>query len=166
MFRINWRPLRLAALAAVLLGVAGCTLREGPPLVSPTKVLSMTGAPVRGDDAKFAFTELSNAPSELVQAMTNEIRRHAAKRRLNIVAEGDPAAVYIVKGYISAIGDDQGALLVYVWDVLDRDGKRLRRISGQQVGGGAKTDPWGGITAETMQVAAREVVDELRAWSD
>jgi hypothetical protein len=160
------RSLRLAAAAAMLLGVTGCTLKEGPPVVSPTKVLSMTSAPVRGADARFAFAELTGAPSELIQAMNGEIRRHAAKRRLTIVPDGDPSAVYLVKGYISAVGDDRSSLLVYVWDVFDHEGKRLRRISGQEIGEGAKTDPWGGISTETMQIAARQVVDELVAWSD
>jgi hypothetical protein len=160
------RFLRLAVAAAVILGAAGCTLNEGPPVVSPTKVLSMTSAPVHGADAKFAFAEVTGAPSELIQAMNNEIRRHAAKRHLNIVPEGDPSAVYLVKGYVSAVGDDQSTLLVYVWDVYDRDGKRLRRISGQAAAGNAQTDPWGGIRPETMQTAAREMIDELVAWSD
>ncbi len=163
---LNTRSLRHAAAAAMILGAAGCTLREGPPVVSPTKVLSMSSAPIRGADAKFAFQELTGAPSELIQAMNGEIRRHAAKRKLNIVPEGDPSAVYVVKGYISAVGDDQSTLLVYVWDVLDRDGKRLRRISGQQTGGNAQTDPWGGIRAETMATAALDMIDELVTWSD
>jgi hypothetical protein len=163
---LHMRSLRHAAVGLLILAAAGCTLKEGPPIVSPTKVLSMTSAPVRGADAKFAFAQLTGAPSELIQAMNSEIRRHAAKRKLDIVPEGDPSAVYLVKGYLSAVGDDQSSLLVYVWDVYDRDGKRLRRISGQETAGNAQTDPWGGIRTETMQIAAREMIDELKAWSD
>jgi hypothetical protein len=162
---VNKALFRLLPLAAALLA-AGCTLKEGPPIVSPTKVLSMRTAPVKGADAKFAFAPITGAPSELIQTLEDEIKRHAAKRKLTLVPVGDPSAVYLVKGYVSAVGDSQGTLLVYVWDVLGQNGDRLRRVSGQENSGGAATDPWSGIDASAMTRAARNVVDELKAWSD
>ena len=157
---------RLAAAFASVLAVAACTLTQGPPVVSPTKVFSMSRAPVRGAEAKFAFVAVTGVPSELLQTLNTTITKEATSRHLNVVAESDPTAIYIVKGYLSAIGDSQSTLLVYVWDVFDRDGKRLRRISGQQIGGGARTDPWGGVSKETVAGAARSTIDELVAWSN
>ncbi|MEO8667361.1 MAG: hypothetical protein ABI399_02530 [Bauldia sp.] len=163
------RRSRFARLAAALAAVAtlgACTLTQGPPIVSPTKVLSMTSAPIKGAAAKFAFAPITGVPSELLQTLNSAMTKHAAARHLTIVPDGDPTATYLVKGYLSAIGDNRGTLLVYVWDVLGQDGQRLRRISGQEIGGGARADPWTGISKELIAASGQSTIDELLAWSD
>ena len=57
-------------------------------------------------------------------------------------------------------------VLVYVWDVFDRDGRRLHRFSGQETGSGSVVDPWQGIKEATVRDAARSAIDDLKAWSD
>jgi hypothetical protein len=158
--------LRLAAAGLSLSFLAACTLAEGPPVVSPTKVFSSTRAPIRGADAKFDFMPVTGAPGGLLQTVKATIKRQAEIRHLTVVPNGDPTATYIVKGYLSAVGDMGGTQLVYVWDVYDRDGKRLRRISGQELGTGAVVDPWTGIREETVAGATRSMIDELVAWVD
>jgi hypothetical protein len=166
MNRTTDRLLRLTLMLAALASLSACMLSQGPPAVSPTKVFSMTRAPERGAAAIFAFTPINGVPSELLQTLTTTITKHAAVRHLNIVPPGDPTAVYTVKGYLSAIGDFRSTLLVYTWDVFDREGSRLRRISGQEIGTGASTDPWTGISQGTVAGVARSTVDELAAWSN
>lgn len=154
-------------LVAVAAGMVGaCTLSQGPPVVSPTKVLSMTSSPVKGADARFAFVPITGVPAELLQPLNTALRKHAAARHVTIVPEGDPSATFVVKGYLSAIGDSRSTLLVYVWDVFDLSGRRLRRVSGQEIGKGAITDPWTGISRESVETAAKSTVDELAAWID
>jgi hypothetical protein len=157
---------RAVAAVAALATLGACTLTQGPPIVSPTKVLSMTSAPIKGKDVKFAFAPITGVPSELLQSLNGAMTKHAAARHLTIVPDGDPTATYVVKGYLSAIGDNRSTLLVYVWDVLGQDGKRLRRISGQEIGGGARADPWTGISKELIASSGRSMIDELVAWSD
>jgi len=154
----------LAVLAAASVGA--CTFAQGPPVVSPTKVLSMTSAPVKGADARFAFVRITGVPAELLQPLNAALRNHAAARHVTIVPEGDASATFVVKGYLSAIGDTRSTLLVYVWDVFDLSGRRLRRISGQEMGKGAMTDPWTGISQESVETAAKSTIDELAAWID
>jgi hypothetical protein len=158
--------IRMAAAGLVAAALGACTLSQGPPAVSPTKVLSMSSAPVKGADAHFAFAPITGVPAELLRPLTAALNKHAAVRHLSIVPAGDPKATFVVKGYLSAIGDSRSTLLVYVWDVFDANGARLRRVSGQEVGEGANTDPWTGISRESIEIAARATVDELAAWVD
>ena len=112
----------------------------------------MGPAPIKGADARFAFVEISGAPRSHVLEFNRAIDTEAKTRNLNLVPEGDPSATYLVKGYLSAIGDHKGTLLIYVWDVLDVGGKRLYRISGQESAGGSTTDPWLGIDRKDVDL--------------
>ena len=58
-------------------------------------------------------------------ALEDSLKRYAKTRNLTIVPADDPSAIYRVKGYLSAVGDTSGTLLVYTWDVSDAGGTRL-----------------------------------------
>ena len=122
-------------------------------------------APVKGAAAKFAFAPIDGVPVPILQAMSNALNQEAAAKRLNVVPSSDPAAVYIVRGYLSAVAEGQNAKLVYVWDVVDRQGTRLHRVTGQEIGGAFRNgDPWTGIGSANITNAARKTMDSLANW--
>jgi hypothetical protein len=102
----------------------------------------------------------------VLQALSAALNREAAAQRLHVIPNSDPSRVYEVKGFVSAVADGQSTRLVYVWDVLDRNGTRLHRITGQQAGGRPTGDPWTGIGNETVNLAARQTIAELLKWVD
>lgn len=157
-------PLLAAAILASCTGVSLPPMGEGPPRISTAGSLAMGVAPVKGADAKFMFAPTTGVPANLKRALIRGLEREAETRRITIVEEGDPAATYRVKGYMSAIGDMAGTNLVFVYDVNDMTGQRLHRISGQEPGNPA-VDPWAGINEEAVAAAARRVIDALAAWS-
>lgn len=159
----------LAALVATL-GAGACSFSipkvgEGPPRVGPRTAMRLGPAPIKGADAKFAFVEITGAPANHVIEFQRAIDAEAKARNLTIVPEGDPSATYVVKGYLSAIGDRGGTLLVYVWDVADMTGKRLHRVTGQEPAGGSGTDPWRGVNSEAVRIVAQRTIDDLVAWA-
>jgi hypothetical protein len=137
---------------------------SGAPTIGPIAATKMRAAPVRGDDAKFAFARITGAPGDLLTVLGEALKKEAKARKLTVVPEDDPSATYQIKGYVSAVGGPTGTLLVYVFDILDAHGVRIHRISGQQLGAGATSDPWGGIRESTMRIAAQHAVDDLAAW--
>jgi hypothetical protein len=155
---------------AAALGLGACNavpmpkMGEGPPAVGVKSAIRLGPAPIKGADAKFAFAPVTGAPATHTIAFERAITREASLRKLNIVPTGDPTATYLVKGYLSAIGDSGGTLLVYVWDVTDTSGRRLHRVSGQEPAGGSSTDPWYGVDADSVTNAATRTVDDLVAW--
>ncbi len=138
----------LAALMAALL--AACVPMErpklgpGPPALRVSQIRELGPAPVRGDDVRFAFITVTGIPAEMRFTLEKSLKAYAATRGLNISIADDPTATYRVKGYLSAVGDRNSALLVYVWDVYDANGTapppRLRPGSG----GGQRGRPVGG----------------------
>lgn len=163
--RRNWSM--AAVLLAGALALSGCTgigLGNGPPTIAPAGATSMRSAPIRGDNARFAFAPVNGAPVDILRDMSTAMNREASSHRLKVVANGDPTATYVVKGYLSAIGDGAGTTLVYVWDIFDANGVRLHRITGQEPGKPAGSDPWTGVEGPTVTVAARRTMDALSEW--
>ncbi len=120
--------------------------------------------PVQGDAAVFAFAPIEGVPVPILQALSAALNREAGAQRLNVVAANDPSRIYLVRGFLSAVVDGQSTRLVYVWDVVDNNGARLHRISGQQAGGQPSGDPWTGIGNTTVELAARQTVTDLKRW--
>jgi hypothetical protein len=153
-----------ALLVAVALVVSGCSSAgKGPPTLAPAAIASQA-APVKGDKARFAFAPVNGAPVDVLRDMSVAMNREASSHKLQVVPNGDPSATYLVRGYLSAVSEGNGTTLVYVWDILDRNGVRLHRISGQESGKAASGDPWAGIAEPTITVAARKTMDALSQW--
>jgi hypothetical protein len=164
---------RLIASALAILGLvlAACVAvpvpspGPGAPTIGPKAAFSLRSAPVKGPAAHFALAGISGAPEDVVITTTNTFTAQAKARNLNFSTSSDPSATYQLRGYLSAVGDKQGTILVYVWDVFDTRGVRLHRISGQERGSGSDSDPWAGIKDNTVQAAARDTIDDLVAWA-
>ncbi len=129
------------------------------------EVKTLGAAPVKGaENVRFAFITLTGIPAEMRFDLEAALKKYAATRNLTVAVADDPAATYRVKGYLSAIGDQNGTLLVYTWDVFDTAGTPLHRIAGQQTAKGSSTDPWAGIQQAQIEDAARETIDKLADW--
>ena len=159
--------IRCAVILALAVAVGACMAERpplGPPVIAPTKLKTLGPAPIKGTAARFAFAKVTGLPGELAYALEDSLNSAAATLNMTLVAEDDPTATYWVKGYLSAIGDANGILMVYVFDVFDANGVRLRRISGQEPAGGGGADPWSGVDAQMIDTAARETIDALADW--
>jgi hypothetical protein len=160
---------RGAVLIALALMLAACAaaqprLGPGPPVIAPKGVLSLGAAPIKGEQVTFAVSTVTAIPGAFAFTLQDELKAFAASRSLVIITDDDPTATYQVKGYISAIGDANRVMLVYVWDVFDANGNRLHRFSGQEPAGKGSVDPWTAVTKEVIRDAARETVDALAEW--
>lgn len=111
-----------------------------------------------------AFLPVSNAPQTAISALSASIRKAAADNQVPIVASIQEGAAYQVKGYFSALEDGSGTLLVYVWDILDRNNKRVYRISGQETSSNKSADPWSSVTSTMIDRVAVSTLSQLRSW--
>ena len=92
------------------------------------------------------------------------IGRAALAGNVSIAATGSDEAALRVKGYLAAHEAGAGTAFSYHWDVLDRDGIRLYRISGQTVAprSGAPDDPWSAFDADTADRIATDTIAALK----
>ena len=149
--------LRLAALCVLAAVIAGCSpveaprLGSGPPVLSP-KALRTLGKPAPTSDVvTFALDPITNAPGDMIYAFEDALKAKAPTRQLKIVAADDPPADYRLKAYLSAVGDYNSGLVLYVVDVFDGSGTRLRRFSGQiNAGGTVRATPGPPSTAPPL----------------
>jgi hypothetical protein len=155
----GWTALFVAA--GLLAGCSGAGQSLGVLNQPPA---GASGAMVPVADAKFAFAQVTGAPPEEVSTIADGITEEAKASGLTLVQEGDPSATYLVKGYLSAVGGSSGTVVIYVWDVLDMQGGRLHRISGQENAAGSGGDPWAGVDDGVLETIARDTVGRLAAW--
>ncbi|MCG6857806.1 MAG: hypothetical protein LJE67_07040 [Salaquimonas sp.] len=111
-----------------------------------------------------AFLPVTGAPQSAVTRLAGAMRSAAKAYAVPVVVSVQRGARYQLKGYFSALNDGSGSVLVYVWDVLDANGARVHRISGQERGGSASGDPWAGISNDMIESVARTTMDSLRSW--
>jgi hypothetical protein len=159
------RPLVILLATAASACVPAERPELGPPTMRISEVRTLGAAPVKGaENVRFAFITVTGIPGQMRFDLEKALQKYATTRKLNISVADDPTATYRVKGYLSAVGDQNGVLLVYTWDVFDAAGTPLHRIAGQQTAEGAATDPWAGVGATQIDDTARETIDKLADW--
>jgi hypothetical protein len=121
-------------------------------------------AALGGSTQPVAFLPVTGAPQTAVTSLAGSMRNAAKAEAVPIVGSVEQGAKYQVKGYFSALNDGSGTILVYVWDVLDRDGARVHRISGQERGVKSAGDPWDGIGPDLLSKVAGTTMTSLRSW--
>jgi hypothetical protein len=161
------RFLASAAIMAATLVLAACnnTLSTGQPAATSAPDTSTPALPaVPFATAKFSFAPVTGAPAHILSNLSNQLAQEAVAQNVALVPSGDTQANYVIKGYLSAVGDSSGTILVYVWDVFDAGGRRVHRISGQETTTNGSQDPWLGIDGTAISNVARRTVAALVAW--
>ena len=160
---------RLVSLALALAATACLSACGGSPGGGSATSESQYAVPpspaVPFAQARFAFAPVTGAPATVLMTISSQLGKEAYAQHVTLVPSGDTTANYVVKGYLSAVGDVSGTILVYVWDIFDTSGRRVHRISGQETTtGGSQNDPWAGVDTATATNVARRTIASIVAW--
>jgi len=151
-------------LAAVALVVTACAENGTPP--TPSNLASTPAAPrpaVPAADATVAFEPFVGIPGNRADELSRKIGQEAKRENLKLVRRLDETATYRIKGYMTAVGGESSTTIVYVYDIFYGD-TRIHRISGQEISGGSRGDPWTGVDNDALKnIAARSVI-AIKAW--
>ena len=88
---------------------------------------------------------------------------------LQICAAGLTAALFAVSG-VSAQPKDWSSIKIATegaykpWNFTDPSGKRVNRITGEEVVGSAAPDAWSVVTPQTIQAIAQKSSNSLASW--
>lgn len=160
-------PMAFALVAALFVAACGNTGGGGSSSTSVGGITAPAPPAVPFAEAKFAFAPVTGAPATVLTRLSAELGKEAYIQHVSLVPSGDTAATYVVKGYLSALGDTSGTILVYVWDIFDTSGRRVHRISGQETSaGGSQSDPWSGVDSSTTANVARRTISSIVAWGN
>ncbi|MGI9351766.1 MAG: hypothetical protein ACR2O3_09405 [Rhizobiaceae bacterium] len=111
-----------------------------------------------------SFLPVQGAPQGKVTQLSRSLKQSADSYGLTVLPANQSGAAYQVKGYFSALNDGSGTLLIYIWDIEDKSGKRIHRINGQERTSTSKTDPWQAITEEDLARVADATAARLKSW--
>lgn len=148
----------LAFLALIPLAACNPALNTGGPGASVSSSSKVT------TDARIAFAPLTGPPQKIADALAVEVARGATSRGIALANFQDATANYTMKGYLSAVAEDDGTLVVYVWDVLSPDLKRVHRIAGKIMIERKASDPWSAVDDKTLALVSQETLDKLTSW--
>lgn len=166
--RVLWVAAAVGA-ATMLSACGGGGPERSDPATQAASVAPGTPTPVTPPavpfaQAKFAFAPVTGAPATVLINMSAQLGKEAFAQHVTLVPSDDPTATYVVKGYLSAVGDVSGTIVVYVWDVFDTSGRRVHRISGQETSATGSEDPWSGVDSQMAANIARRTIAALVAW--
>lgn len=152
---------------------AGQTIDQNPassPVQPPAQTAgtaTTTAAPARTASLKpgnLHIAPIVGAPVSVVTPLTHRMSDDARAKGIKLAGSNDPSAAYVMKGYFSALSEDNQTTVLYVWDVLDASGNRLHRIQGQEKVPGASEDSWSVVKPAAMQAIADRTMQEYSSW--
>jgi hypothetical protein len=124
-----------------------------PPPAAQTPLARVSVAPIVG------------APDAIAKQIQQEFTSAVEKQRVSVTSSKDERADYTLRGYIVAAKDKAATKVSYIWDVTDPSGKRVNRITGEEViSANATKDPWAAITPQVAQSIAGKAASSFAAW--
>jgi hypothetical protein len=153
------------------LGLVGCesssTLLGNANGSQPETQLSQPkqAAPAAQSPTKVAIAPIIGAPDSVAKQLQQDFGAAVAQQKVSVVASGDRSD-FTLRGYIVAAKDRAGTKVSYIWDVTDPAGKRVNRITGEELiaaTAGGK-DPWSAVTPQVTQGIAQKSAASFGAW--
>ncbi|MEP3048287.1 MAG: hypothetical protein ABJL55_23235 [Roseibium sp.] len=150
----------------VLLGLVACQSSPQPPsaISSAPAQPAIWNSVDEEQGVTFAFEPFTGAPGNIADDLSSAIGSAASAQGLTLVRRVGADATYRVNGYLAATGQPGKGTVFYVFDIVDRSGKRLKRISGTEETGGSIGDPWQAVSSGTLNRVAQRSVVEIKAW--
>ncbi|HET6390129.1 hypothetical protein [Hyphomicrobium sp.] len=159
-------PVLLAAVATM--GLGGCEsasniLSGGGNAPQASLTLPPTTAPVAAQ-AKFQIAPIIGSPDNVARDLQSQLASSMGKNGIQVATASNATGEYVVRGYIVAAREKTKAKISYIWDITDQAGKRVHRITGEEVIGGAGKDPWAAVTPPVVQSIADKTTRQIASW--
>ena len=94
---------------------------------SSTEVLATPGTPI-----SHSFS-LHGAPDAVAKQLQAQLTTAIEAQRITVAKAPTDAAEYTVRGYVVSAREKGRTKVSYIWDVTDPAGKRVNRITGEEV---------------------------------
>ena len=129
------------------------TLPPPAPVAQSQPIARITLAPVIG------------APDSVAKQIQQDFTSAVQLQRVTVVANKDERSDYTLRGYLVAAKEKNSTKVSYIWDVTDATGKRVNRVTGEEVlTGNASKDPWAAVTPAVAQSLASKAATSFVSW--
>ncbi len=164
--------LTLATFAAFVgLALAGCGTTTGlfteasDSSAASTDLLANSQAGAAAQATQVAIAPVIGAPEQIAGQMQTALGSSMQSRQIAATPGTSAAAAYTLRGYIVAAREQAGTKISYIWDVNDRTGNRVNRITGEEIAtSGSSRDPWASVTPQVISTIADKTAASLATW--
>ncbi|MEQ1578883.1 MAG: hypothetical protein ABL894_14700, partial [Hyphomicrobium sp.] len=167
-----WRikkPVTFAVFAGLLaLGLGGC--ETGSNLFGSSGGATPVAAdqslvPADGQMAKIAVAPLLGPPETVNKMFLSQLGGAIEKQRITVAKAPTDKSEYTLRGYIVSANEKGKTKVSYIWDLTDRTGKQVNRISGEElVASGTGKDPWSGVTPQVVDLISNKTASSIATW--
>ncbi|SDP09459.1 hypothetical protein SAMN04488061_2173 [Filomicrobium insigne] len=163
------RPLTLASLAAVLgFALAGCgtTATDIFSTAGGTAVAPEQAAPASATQGtKIAIAPVIGAPDGVAKQLQAQLGTAMQRKQIAVVNSPSEPSQYTLRGYVVSAREASGTKISYIWDVTDPAGKRVNRITGEELApAGSGRDPWEVVTPQILETISEKTATSLATW--
>lgn len=115
--------------------------------------------------AKIALLPIVGAPESVARQIELDFTGNVLQQRVAVATNKNDRVDYTLRGYLVAAKEKSNTKVSYIWDVTDPSGKRVNRVTGEEVlpGGGSK-DPWAALTPQVTQTLAAKAATSFTTW--
>ena len=139
-----------------LLGNAG----DSSQILSQQSAVQPTPAP-----SQIAIAPVIGAPESVGNQLTAQLTQSLEQKSVSVARSSTDRADFTLRGYIVAAKEKSGTKVSYIWDVTDQTGKRVNRITGEELAGRTDSrDPWAAVTPDVMQSITTKTATAIGTW--
>ncbi len=159
------RGARAALLSFFAVALGGCLdtavdLGARQTLAAPAARLTPRPG-VSPHGASLAFASLEGPPDAVGARFMRHFKKAAEAR--DIALAPAESAQYRLRGYLIAAPAQGATRLCYVWDLYDRRGRRVRRLT-DEAGVRPGPDPWEAVDDKSLGLFAERGAEEIAAF--
>ena len=104
------------------------------------------------------------APDTIGRQLQQDFTAAVGLQKVTLVGPNDKAD-FTLKGFVVAAKDRANTKVSYIWDVIDTGGKRVNRITGEEIiTGQSPKDPWSAVTPEVARAVAQKSAASFGQW--
>ncbi|MGE5266185.1 MAG: hypothetical protein ACM3L9_02355 [Deltaproteobacteria bacterium] len=157
---------RAALLLMAAIGLAGC--ETGSNLFAGgggdgTNPLASAPQTATGK-AKIAVAPIVGPPDATSRALQSQVATALEQQKIAVAKQPSDPSEYTLRGYVVAAKEKSSTKISYIWDVTDPTGKRVNRITGEEIASGAGQDSWSAATPAVINQIANRTATQVAGW--
>lgn len=163
------RPVTFAVIAALMsIGLAGCETASnlfGSSGETSAPIADAAPAATTSQTAKIAVASVIGPSENVARMLEQQVQASLARQNVSVARTPTDKAEYTLRGYLVSAREKSGTKISHVWDVTDPTGKRVNRITGEELVPGAQgKDPWSAVTPQLVDQIASKTAGSLATW--
>jgi len=163
--------LSVCAIIGAGLALSGCGSSSGPLggllAQEPEPAVAAPAAPPAATASKrVAIAPVIGAPDTISKQLGEQMTQSLTQQRVATFVSPADRSDYTLRGYVVAAREKSAIKVSYIWDVTDPTGKRVNRVTGEEVVPAAASvkDPWSVVTPQIVQAIASKSSTSLGTW--